>query len=110
MGLETGTFISDLVPANPPTTDVVAQGDDHFRLIKQILQNNFPNASKAFYFPTTSAKTADFSVLTTEMNRTFMVSTGGGVVTATLPTLAAGDAGWTCKFIKTNTGVNALFI
>src|SRR5258705_5225408 len=44
------------------------------------------------------------------MNRTFMVSTGGGVVTATLPTLAAGDAGWTCKFIKTNTGVNPLFI
>lgn len=110
MGLETATFISSLVGTNPIATDKKRQGDDHLRLIKDVLQATFPNAAKAFYFPTTESKTADFSVLSTDMNKTFLVSTGTGEVAATLPSLVAGDAGWTCHFVKTNTGTNALFI
>lgn len=49
MGLETGTFISDLVDTNPVAGDNVSQGDDHLRLIKDVVQNTFPNADQAFY-------------------------------------------------------------
>lgn len=41
MGLEAGTYISDLNVANPVhATDPVSQGDDHLRLIKSVLQNS----------------------------------------------------------------------
>jgi hypothetical protein len=42
LSVETATYISDLVPANPLTTDACNQGDDHLRLIKQVLQNTLP--------------------------------------------------------------------
>lgn len=47
MGLEVGTFIDDLVITNPTTTDKRREGDDHFRLIKSVLKNTFPNADGA---------------------------------------------------------------
>lgn len=41
MGLETGTYISDLNVSNPVgASDSVSQGDDHLRLIKTVLQNS----------------------------------------------------------------------
>lgn len=43
MGLEVATYIADLVATNPLTSDAVAQGDDHLRLLKSTLQNTFPN-------------------------------------------------------------------
>lgn len=46
MGLETGTYISDLNANNPVNaTDVVGEGDDHLRLIKSTLLNTFPNVT-----------------------------------------------------------------
>lgn len=51
MGLETATFISELVPSNPAGTDPKSQGDDHLRLIKQVLQNTFPNANAVQVLP-----------------------------------------------------------
>lgn len=110
MGLETGTYISDLVVTNPPSGDLTAQGDDHIRLLKTVLKNTFPQASKAVYFPTATAKAANFSVVLADQFTTFLVDTTAGIVTATLPTLAAGDAGWECSFIKTNTGLSPLLI
>lgn len=47
MGLETGTYLSDLVPANPAGTDPKSQGDNHIRLLKSVLQNTFPNLNGA---------------------------------------------------------------
>lgn len=41
MGLETATFIGNLNAANPAPTDLKSQGDDHLRMIKQVLQNTF---------------------------------------------------------------------
>lgn len=108
MGLETGTFISDLVVTNPPTSDLVAQGDDHIRLVKTVAKNTFPNATKAFYFPTVTTKSADFTVAAAELNTTYLVNTSGGDVVATLPTLASGDAGFSVSFSKI--GNNVLFI
>lgn len=46
-GLETGTYISDLVATNPTATDQRSQGDDHIRLIKSTLQATFPNITGA---------------------------------------------------------------
>lgn len=42
MGLETASYIRDLVPANPLGTDSLGQGDEHLRMIKQVLQSTFP--------------------------------------------------------------------
>ena len=47
MALETGSYLSDFVPSNPPGTDVVSQGSGHLRLIKSILQTSFPNVNSA---------------------------------------------------------------
>lgn len=110
MGLETGTFVSDLVITNPPSGDLIAQGDDHIRLIKTVLKNTFPGASKAVAFPTATTKTANFSVLSTDQLTTFLVDTTAGVITATLPTLVSGDAGWECYFVKTNIGTSPLLV
>ena len=47
MGLETGTYISDLVVTNPVSSDPKSQGDDHFRLIKSTVKTTFPNIDGA---------------------------------------------------------------
>lgn len=45
MPVETASYIHDLVPANPLHTDGLNQADSHLRLIKQVLQNSFPNVT-----------------------------------------------------------------
>lgn len=47
MGLETGTYISDLNSSNPGGSDVASQGDDHIRLLKSTIKATFPNVSGA---------------------------------------------------------------
>lgn len=47
MGLESGTYVADLVPTNPAGSDQKAQGDDHIRLIKTVLKNTFPSGAGA---------------------------------------------------------------
>lgn len=47
MALESATYIDDLNTANPAPTDLLAQGDDHIRLIKAVLQATFPNITGA---------------------------------------------------------------
>lgn len=41
MALESATYISELVAANPPGTDPISQGDDHIRMIKDVLKTQF---------------------------------------------------------------------
>ena len=45
MGLESGTYISQLNSDNPATSDDVAEGDDHLKLIKAVLKNQFSGLS-----------------------------------------------------------------
>lgn len=47
MGLETASFINQLQPANPSGADRLQQGDDHIRLLKQVLKSTFPNLTGA---------------------------------------------------------------
>lgn len=110
MSLESATYISQLSTSDPPGGDPRSQGDDHLRLIKQVLQNTFPTASKAWYNPSSAAKSANYSVVAADMNKVFVLTTSGGAITMTLPSLAAGDAGWECSFIKIGTDTNPYFI
>lgn len=43
MPLETATYIADLNVSNPASSDLLAQTDDHLRLLKSVLKNSFPN-------------------------------------------------------------------
>lgn len=48
MGLESGTYLDDLVISNPDgAVDPKSQGDDHIRLIKTVLKNSFPDVDQA---------------------------------------------------------------
>ena len=47
MTVESASFISGLVPAYPPGSDSISEGDDHLRLIKNVLQGTLPNANAA---------------------------------------------------------------
>ncbi|TDI73853.1 MAG: hypothetical protein E2O82_05060 [Betaproteobacteria bacterium] len=47
MGLETGTFLDDLVRTNPLGTDDRSTADDHLRLIKDFILNTLPNLDAA---------------------------------------------------------------
>ena len=47
MALETGTYIDDLVAANPEPTDELNTIDDHARLIKSVLKASLPGLDGA---------------------------------------------------------------
>lgn len=50
MGLETGTYLDDLVAANPVhASDDVSEVDDHIRLLKSLLRNTFQKSGGAVY-------------------------------------------------------------
>lgn len=57
MPLETGTVIENLDKLSPLNSDPVLQGDDHLRLIKAILQSQFPGAlGDGFAIPITATE------------------------------------------------------
>lgn len=47
MPLESGTYISDLQPDWPTGQDPESAGDDHLRLLKQVIKNTWPNIDAA---------------------------------------------------------------
>lgn len=47
MPVEEGEFISDFVPSNPLETDFKSEAPQHFELLKQWIQNTFPNINDA---------------------------------------------------------------
>lgn len=47
MGLETGSFIDDLVITNPLGSDAKNKGDDHLRLVKKVVKATFPGMTGA---------------------------------------------------------------
>lgn len=106
MGLEAATYVQDLLSSNPVSNDAVSQGDDHIRLIKTVLKTTFPVATKPFYFPRGANKTTNYNVLATDDKTLFVVDTTAASLALNLPTLAAGDAGWSIEVIKTNVSAN----
>lgn len=65
MGLETASYLNDLVAANPDgAADQVSQGDNHIRLLKAVLQATFPSMAGAAWRVQT--KTANYTLLATD--------------------------------------------
>ncbi len=52
MGLESATFISELDDTFPLGGDPINKGDDHLRLLKTVLQSQFPNLTAGAVTPT----------------------------------------------------------
>lgn len=110
MGLESATFIDDLDTSNPASGDQKKQGDDHLRLIKSVLKNSIKRVSRAFYVPNTVAKSANYTVLAADDNKTIVCDTTSPF-TLTLPTgLTTSDAGWCIYVLKTTTDANPVWI
>lgn len=111
MGLETGTYISDLTPTWPTGSESKSQGDDHLRLIKSVLKNTLPTATKPFYFPTVEETTASLVLDATDQNNVIELDTTATTLTITLPsTLTAADKGWQCTIVKVSTDANAVIV
>ena len=96
MGLETASYISQLVATNPLATDPISQGDDHLRLIKSVLQTQFSGLSGTTAVTTSEAEmnildgvTAtstelnylDITTLGTSENSKVVTQSAGGVIT-----------------------------
>src|SRR6516162_9647813 len=110
MSLEVATYIGDLQPVNPPDTDPEAQGAAHLRLIKNVLQNSFPTCERPFQVPAAPSFSATGSILAGHEGGLILVTTTGGAVTLTLPTLTAAYAGWQANIMKISGDVNPVFI
>lgn len=110
-GLEAATYISDLVPTNPAASDPKAQGDDHLRLIKAALQASFPNASRAFYIPTSvAAQTSTVNVAAADQGKIYPVNATSGALTVNLPANAGIPDGFEVSVFKTDASANAVTI
>lgn len=108
MGLETGTYVSDLTAAWPLASDQKRQGDDHLRLIKEVLKNTFPNADKPFFFPEIESTAVTITLDATDFGRTITLDTTGGNVAVNLPAaLVVGDAGFFVEIVKITADANA---
>lgn len=109
MTIEVATYITDLQPVNPASTDQVAQGDDHLRLIKQVLQNTFPNANKVNYFPAIIGNISGV-LPATYQNAVVYYDTSSGGFAVTLPTLTSAQGGWSCTLVKISGDQNAITV
>ena len=94
MALESATYISELDSANPPGTDPISQGDDHIRMIKAVLKNQFSGLSG------TTAVTADGAEMnlmdgctatTTELNYLDITTLGTSEDSKVVTQDASGD-------------------
>ena len=96
MGLETASYISQLVATNPLATDPISQGDDHLRLIKSVLQTQFSGLSGTTAVTTSEAEMnildgvtetstelnyLDITTLGTSENSKVVTQSAGGVIT-----------------------------
>lgn len=92
MAIELASFVDGLDETKPLNTNLVAEGDDHLRLLKAVLKGTFPGrggAEKQYY-----AKAANFVVAVNEVSAVFDAT---GAATATLPAvsgLAPGTHFW----------------
>ncbi len=96
MPLETAQFISELVATNPLGTDPKAQGDDHLRLVKDVLQKQFPNFEAAAV-DTTVARLNEVTngqgVVGVSYFQSGEIVVGTGIIPAddTIPQITEGD-------------------
>jgi len=107
VALETGTYISDLVAANPPNSDQKAQGAGHFRLLKSTIKATFPNITGAVTPTHTLLNTVGVTqAVTDDSTNTATTAFVQDVVAATAFTNALpAQAGNSGKFVTTDGSV-----
>ena len=102
MAKETASYISQLVATNPVASDSVSVGDDHIRMIKDVLKTQFSGLSGTTAVTATEAEmnyldiatlgtSADSKVLTQASG--VVTIAGDVVVSGTTPKVTIGDAG-----------------
>jgi len=64
MGLETGSYIADLIVTNPTGTDPKSAGDNHLRLLKTALRNCFAGFTGAIFVTGTDGGAVNAYTLT----------------------------------------------
>jgi len=89
MGLETGSTIASFITSNPTSSDPVNQGDDHLRLIKSVMQAQFPGVGGLGYATAITTTEAELNALHGLTNIGFASNTRLPFFNATAPT------GWT---------------
>jgi hypothetical protein len=94
MGLETATYISQLVPTNPTSSDPVSQGDDHLQLIKDVLQKQFTTLGAAAVTTTAAELNLLDGVTTLAPEGTAVLSTGESGGTKFLREDGDGTSSW----------------
>ena len=94
MGLETATYISQLVDTNPTSSDPVSQGDDHLRLIKSVLQDQFTTLGAAAVTTTAAELNLLDGVTTLAPEGTAVLSTGESGGTKFLREDGDGTSSW----------------
>lgn len=91
MGLESGTYVNDLVSTNPLGTDLKSAGDDHIRLLKSVLQATFPGmAGRAGRAQT---KAANYTAVVNDNTSIFDFSAAANLYLTAAATLGNG---WGC--------------
>ncbi len=98
MTIEAATYLKDLNSALPATGDLVAEGDDHLRLMKTVLQTTFPGRGVADMGVV--AKATDFSASVTEIGCIYKCT---AALTLTPPVVSGLVAG-THWFIRAGGG------
>lgn len=93
MGLETGTYISDLNSANPTSSDPKSQGDDHIRLIKSTVKASFTGVTGAVTATHTELNymVGVTSAVQTQINAKAPTASPTFTGSPTAPTQTAGD-------------------
>lgn len=113
MGLESATFIDSLNSANPLGDDPITEGDDHIRLIKDVLLNTLVGADAAFTMPTGPTTLVGINGAQTLQDKTIsatnntITNIGSSEVVADIITgqTAVGAFGSGDKFLVMETGV-----
>lgn len=110
MGLESATYIDDLVTSNPAGTDQESQGDDHLRLIKAAAKNTFPNAARIFRFmDTKAAQTTTYTVSeTADLHKLIVCDATSVGFTVNLPSTVID--GWWCLILKRDSTSNIITV
>jgi len=111
MGLESATYINQLVDTNPLGSDEISKGDDHIKLIKEVLQASFPDVvgqASATIFTSASAPTSNVrgTIWYDTGNDLLKINTAVTGVTATWVTVNAG-APWDSASLASTTAFRA---
>ena len=93
MGLETGTYISDLNSSNPVAGDPVNEGDDHIRLVKSTVKATFPSITGAVTSTHSELNLLDgVTANTTELNYVDVTTLGTAQASKAVTTDASNDS------------------